>query len=164
MMWHGYIVYVCVYALLCFMIMNDSFMLRTYHRSSLDSNIYHSNYHQQHQQKGYTTKYKKMSETTFLLSTAVTLHDSISSSNRNSSVSGSNDIIKPKKIDNVFEKICLFILTKILSLYTHIPIPTTLHRNHHSIMNNKNSSSSNFGSYDKFVAISKVLVISNYNN
>lgn len=145
------------------MIMNDSFMLRTHHRSSLESNMYHSNYHQQHQQKIYTTKYKKKCETTFLLSTAVTLHDSSSSSNRNSSISGSNDIIKPKKIDNVFEKICLFILTKILSLYTHIPIPTTLHRNHHSIINNKNSSSSNFGSYDKFVAISKVLVISNYN-
>lgn len=137
------------------MIMNDSFILRTNHRSSLNSK-YHRSYHLQHEQK-YNNKY----ETTVVLSTTAILPDS---SRDSSSISVNNNVVKPKKIDNFFEKICLYILTKILSLYTHIPIPTSLHHNHHSIINSKNSSLSNFGSYDKFVSISKVIAINYYYN
>ena len=102
----------------------------------------------------------KKYETTVVLSTIGILHDS---SRDSSSISVNNkNVVKPKKNDNFFEKICLYILNKILSLNTHVPIPTSLHCNHHSIVKNKNSSIRYFGSYDKIASISKVIVINYY--
>jgi len=141
MMWHANIIYAYVYVLFCLVSTNDGLLICKCHRSFINRNHYH-----QYVVRKNNIKYNDINlitsiQSTTILTTAVVIPDS--SSDRSYMIS------KPKKIDNIFEKICLYILTKILSIYTHTPLPT------YYIINNSNKL--NFGSYDKFVAISKVL-------